>query len=413
MNAGWDIENCQVAGEMSDVRLVREMLGNVHGTIARKGNVFELFDIYIRYDIDEDGFAEDLYVVWDRTSANVVYASYAPVVRRPIELMRYQKRAGLPYGLGILEMLRSYEEEITEVHYHRVLNMLIANSRIWKWRSGQKPDDPYMFPGRSVELDDPNSLAGEQMGDIYTSSPQAEAITVSLAERRVGVNDVSIPRPSQVLGSRTPGITALTLFQSQNRRFTAAFDGVRLGAAGAVRQKLIRIHEQLVEEPAMDGPVHMSLIELLGNEKGRRCIAVLSGIDFIEEMQVEMTASSASINAEADKQNAMLITQLLGGYYERILQLASVLANPTVPPLVKETAEKVAKAASEIIERTLLTFDQVRDPKTFIIELESELDGLNGLDQGGLAGLVGLLGGAGAGSVEGGAPGSEAQPVLG
>jgi hypothetical protein len=109
----------------------------------------------------------------------------------------------------------------------------------------------------------------------------------------------------------------------------------------------------------------------------------------------------------------MLITQLLGGYYERILQLASVLANPTVPPLVKETAEKVAKAASEIIERTLLTFDQVRDPKTFIIELESELDGLNGLDQGGLAGLVGLLGGAGAGSVEGGAPGSEAQPVLG
>ena len=56
---------------------------------------------------------------------------------------------------------------------------------------------------------------------------------------------------------------------------------------------------------------------------------------------------------------------------------------------------KIADAAGEVIDRTIRTFDQVRDPALFIIEVEEEMAAA--AQQGGGAGdlLQGMLGAAG------------------
>lgn len=398
-NRRWDISEVRPAGAGDWVRSQREHLGHQTGgtEIQRKANLYEIWDFYALFDIDEDGIEEDLYVVWDRTAQHVIYVSYNSMVRRPVSKMVYQRRAGLPYGIGVMEMLKPYQEEITETHNHRVLNMLLANSRFWKARDGSVPDNMRIWPGKVQTMSDPEDVQSEVMADVYPSSMQAEAVTISLAERRVGLNESSITRPSQLMSSRTPGITALSFLQQQNKRFTAAFDGMRFATAEAVTQCLARYHERML---AGDAVVAQKIRDAMAQD-AERVLKVLSNPLFLMGMEVELTASSASINAEADKQNSMLLVNILAQYYQRTLELVTVAAQPEAPQAVREVATRIANAVGEVIERTVRQFDTVRDPQTFIVEVDDILDGLPDVEGQALSALSQLMSATGAGGASG------------
>ena len=194
---------------------------------------------------------------------------------------------------------------------------------------------------------------------------------VQLAERRVGVNEVSNPRPAMAMGNRTPATTTLTMMQQVNKRFAPAFDAVREGHAAAVRHGLYRYQEKVL---ARDNRTIQHLINVLGVDDALKVISVLQDEDFDEHINVELTASSTSINKEADRQNSMLLVTILSQYYQRTLELVMIAANPQTPPAIVDVAKKIANSAGEIIDRTIRTFDQVRDPATFIIDLEDNID---------------------------------------
>src|SRR3990167_5902328 len=319
----WKIDAFKPAGGKDFVRTRREDLGHTYTKIARATDLYETITIFCAYDIDGDGIDEDLLVVWDRTSRDIGLVTYNPFDRRPIEPTRYQLRAHLFYGLGVMEMIRPYQDETSEIHNARTLNMLLANCRFWKAREGSVPETMKIWGNKVQMLSDPTDLIAEQMADIYPSAAQAQAITTSLAERRVGVNEMSMPRPSQVLGSRTPGITAMSLLQQVNRRFTPAFDGYRNGTGAAVKQCLYRYQERLL---AGDRAVEEDIMSVMGDEDGRLVIDVLRDDKFDEGMKIELTASSASVNRDADRQNSIMLVNLLAQYYQRTLELVSIAA---------------------------------------------------------------------------------------
>ena len=383
---GWDIDGVQITGAVGWVRSRREALGRTT-SMMHVTPIYETFDVYAYYDIDEDGEWEDILVSWDRTSRRVMKVSYNPFDKRPVERAMYQRRGHLAYGIGVMEMLRMFQEEVTELHNARTANVQIANARIWKARTGQVPPNMTIWPNRVIELDDPDSLKPEQMGDVYPSAAQAEAITISLAERRVGVNEMNMPRPSQVMGSRTPGITALSMLQQINRRFTPAFEGMKTATAGAVIQAMDRYAERIL---AGDAEIEDRIRSVCGEKEGRLVIDLLKMPNYTEHVAVELTASTAQSNREADRQNAIMLVNVLAGYYDRALNLISIASNPQTPPQVAQAAKLIAEKAGEIIERTIRTFDSIRDPKTFIIDIETELDGLE-IAQDGLAGLARMI----------------------
>ena len=219
------------------------------------------------------------------------------------------------------------------------------------------------------------------MGEIYSSSAQDEAIGISLAERRVGVNDMSIPRPSQILGSRTPGITALSMLQKVNQRFTPAFDSLRFALANALKQCMYRYQERLL---AGDIVAEKHIHDILGAEDGALVVQTLKHKDFDRGVSIEMMASNAAVNKESERQNSIMLTNLLATYYQRALELVMLASNPQVPEPVRDTAKKIAESASNIIERTIRTFDEIRDPGAFIIDIAEEIDQTKGLAQDGL-----------------------------
>jgi hypothetical protein len=400
-NLGDDEERIKACGQKDWVRSRRESLSRQYEGIRVKGNIYEIHRFYAYFDIDGDGIDEDLYFVFDRSSKQILYASYNPCDNRPVEVARYQKQEHLFWGLGVLEMVRPFEEGVSDFYNFWVLNSLQANTKDVFAKSGVLPDNWTRWPGKvtTIEGDPSTDVREVQFHSVDASLPQAIAMSISFCERRIGLNDMNTPRPSQVLGSRTPGITAMTLLQQVNKRFTPAFDDIKLCITNSIKQGLYRYQEVLKKNDSRAADYMTHIISVLGPEDGELVIRLLSKANFDSEIEVELTASTASINREADRQNAVILMNILSQYYTKTMELVMVAANPQVPQEVREVAGKIAHATGEIIDRTLRTFDSTRDPAAFVIDVDDELDALNtaAMNQQGLQQLLALMGQIGVG----------------
>lgn len=367
----WNITKFAPCASSDWVRHRRERLSRTTDNLARRNDIFETQHVFAHFDIDGDGIEEDIQFVWDVTSQDIALIRYMPYDCRPVEKMCYQIRPHMAYGVGVMEMVASYQEEMTELHNHQLLNVLLANCRLWKARYGAVRDGTMtIFPNKLIEMANPDDLKGEQLADIYNSLPATQQMVAALAEQRVGLNNLVQPRQSQVFGNRTPGITAMSLLQQVNKRFTPAFDAVRLGTSGAIMQCLYRYSERIRDG---DMEVEQHIKQVCGDTDGALVIDLLSKRDFATNVTVELTASSASINRDADRQNMIMLANLLGQYYEKSLQLMTIASNPQVPKEVRDVAMKISVSSGELIDRVVRTFDQVRDPSTFILSMEGEI----------------------------------------
>jgi len=407
---GWDTEGVVPVGAIGWTRSQRERLGRTTTGHTQISELYEIYEVYGYYDIDGDDVQEDLLWAWDRGSRRLLAVNYNPYDYRPFDAARYQIRSHLFYGLSVMDMIRPYQEEMSEIHNFSTLNMLLANARMWKAKEGAVPETMKVWPGKVVFMQNPDDLQPEPMADIYPSATIAQQMVTSLAERRVGINELSMPRPSAIMGSRTPGITALSMLQQTNRRFTPAFEGIRIAIAGAVRQCLYRYQERLLGH---DTKLADHVRKVLGTDDGNLVLELLMDPEFDEAIAVELTAASVSVNREADRQNALLLVNVLAQYYQRTLELVSIASNPQTPEEVRSVARKIAASAGEIIDRTIRTFDQIRDPELFIVKIDEELDQIGELSQEGMLGLSNIFnqiamsagrGGLEPSEVNGGAP---------
>jgi hypothetical protein len=382
----WNIDLATEAGALDQISQRREAAGRTTSQPKRaQDGLYEIHIVPVLFDIDKDGIREDLWVVFDRTAQKALKISYNPYDNRPFDRCRYQIRTHLFYGMGVPEMLKGFQDEITDNHNERNLNQRLANTRCFKSRFGTVVGGTVrLWANRNLEMMDPNDLMELKLSDEYTSAIQAESVTMALAERRVGLNDLNSPaRPSQMFSSRTPATTSMNMLAQVNKRFTPAFDDLRFATAGSVKQALFRYRERVLMN---DTAVLQKIEDILGAEKAANIVELFRDERFEEMFVAELTAGTASVNRDVDRQNAITLANLLAGYYQKALELVMVASNPQTPPAVKEVATKIATAANEVIERVIRTFDQVRDPHTFIIEIEDTLDKLE-VGQQGLAGL--------------------------
>jgi hypothetical protein len=392
---GWDMTRAMPQAEIDWVRRKHELYGLTYSSNNWR-ELYEILEIYIYDDYNGDGEDLDLMVHFDRSSHQILALDFNRYDERPIVPMRYQIRPHLFYGLGIMEMIRPFQDETSEIHNHRTLNMMIANVRLWIAQHGVFGDSKEIWGNKVIEAADPNAVKGLQLGDVYPSSMQAEAATTALAERRIGMEGSASGERPHTIGTRTPGITALTALQSENKRFTPAFDQMRLGAAEAIRQGLLRQRERLLRG---DSQVERHIVDVLGREDGALVIELLQQPDYDRYVQVEFTAASASVNREADRQNAILIGNLMKGYYSEVMQMiAGVSQSPIAAELIP-IAKDVYQKSTELMDRLLRTFEQMRDPRRFLLALDGQFDSMaaNAQQRQGLGGLAQqmLQGGAG------------------
>lgn len=420
----WNTEHAIPIGNIDWIRSKREALA---GTFTNKAmaELYEVFTIHAYYDYDEDGFDENLLAIFDRTSGTFLWLGYNEQERRPYETCAFQLRAHTLGGMGVVRMLAPLQMEMTESHFDAMVNSKLANMRMWAGPPGLVAEGKNMrvWSGRYLAVPDGQPPQELKLSDVYPSTYRNEATLAALAQQRVG-SDLSVPRPSQVLQSRTPATTALSFLEQGNRRFTPAFDSMRFAYSESVWQCLIRYRERLV---AGDEAAANNIRRVLNEADSRRLIDLLTGDHFEDRVNIETTAASSSVNKEAERQNNLQLFQTLLTYYEKLLALAQVAyapdvqGVPPVPPEVKALAKQIAEAGGEALKRLLRTYDQVRDVSTLVVELDDAIDqSVPAPDPAAMMGLMAMLGGM-PGDMANGALGSpepvalplpEPQPVV-
>jgi len=368
---GWDISKCSPCAGLDWMTNRREHLARTPGDMRRRTDMYECYDIYTRYDIDGDGIDEDLLVAYDLTSQKSMRISYSPYDERPVTKMGYQLRSHQFYSQGVMEMLSPFQFEMTALHNHQIDNVFLSNCRMWASQYGSiQSGTVSIWAGRNLEMADPTTLKELKLSDIYPSLEATQGMVTSLAERRTGANELTQPSQNQTFGNRTPGVTAMSLLQQANRRFTPAFDSVRLGTAGAVRQAVLRYAERV---RAGDFAVEEHLKQRLGQQVSELVIECLKDPGFDKSIAILVTASSQAINKDADRQNAVTLANTLAPYYEKMFQLTAQVVNPATPPELRSAALKIIHSTSELIDRIIRTFEQFKDPETFIVDTSEEI----------------------------------------
>lgn len=365
----WTIDDAAAPDQTSPARSKELMAAGLSGgTLGGDGkNSIVIADTFAFYDIDGDGIDEDIEVIWNMTSGNplkIMYNRFAP--ERPFVLEGYQDRAHIAFGLGVMEMSIPFERMITEIFNNDIWNMMVANTKLYQGPSTAMQEMTEIYPGKFIVNDD-GKIEAMDMGVVTGNASQRVAQVIALARQRVGLQ--SPIAPTRVPG-RTPGITTLTMMQQANRRFTAPFDNMRSGIGNVVLQCLLRLQEQV---RGGNRALVKKLEEILGEEKADLVVALFKDdkVELIDAVDIELTASSVSVNREADRQNmVMLVTQIYQPYLQGMAQLAQVKAQPPFPGADK-VADQAATALNKLMHKIIKTFDQVSDVRSFLIDLDS------------------------------------------
>ena len=127
----------------------------VQSNLQRSNDIYEIHDVYVRYDIDEGWLRRGPPGQLRRDRRPLTAPSLLPYDERPVEKMCYQIRSHMPYGIGVMEMI-SPQNVTTDLHNHQVDNVAMANMRMYKSRYGAiKGGTINIWSGRNLEMANP------------------------------------------------------------------------------------------------------------------------------------------------------------------------------------------------------------------------------------------------------------------
>jgi hypothetical protein len=209
----------------NNIKEMREDIKGIEYHETRRQS-FEVVDAYYKWDINNDGYDEEIvvtflpeYNIW---LAGQYLSVYYPHRRRPFVAGRIIPRTNQFEGIGIPELTAPFQEELSAMFNAKMRKDEFTSTPFGAYRpaSGMKSQIYQIAPGKLIPTDDP----GKDL-NIVTMSPSTIAdlgninLLMNFLERLTGVSDFS----SGTFGSRpnaprTFGATA-AIIQEGNVRY--------------------------------------------------------------------------------------------------------------------------------------------------------------------------------------------------
>jgi len=382
---------------------VHEMLASSKTAgYTREERLNTLYEFNVDWPFGPEGAPTAMLVTFHREIKKIVRVIFNPYGFRNYEKAKFIEREGRLEGFGVAKRLAQLQEGISTIHRQQVDNATVANTRFFLGRKGVVRPGTQIWPARFLTVNDPErDIKALQLGDIYPSMRALEVSELSYAERASGVSDYQLGRESQVAGSRATATGTLALIQEGNRRFDLNVRDLR-DVLSQVGRRVLEINQRFRPRGA---------VYFVEGEDGVWVEQVLSlPAEFsASKLAVELTASTATINREVEKQSLIGLLGVVTNYYQQLMQLGMLVVNPQAPPELKALGVKMAQGAKLLMDRIVQSFD-VKSIDTVVPTLAAEAvnEQLTGAFGGGGAGGQG-----GAGSPPGGGVDPRMAAILG
>ena len=126
---------------------------------TKYGEPYEIWELWLKYDVDDDGEEDDIVVTIHRESGAILRAIYSPIFYgfRPFfDLTGYIREYSLE-GMGLCPVLEKSQEEVDSMHNQRLDRVTAINAPMTITRDGAFPDQDFKrVPGKNwVTQEDP------------------------------------------------------------------------------------------------------------------------------------------------------------------------------------------------------------------------------------------------------------------
>ena len=339
----------------------------------------ELYEVWMRYDVDGDGIEEDLVVIWHQETETILRATYNPYFhgQRPFENVRFLPGFGF-YGIGMAEIDEWAQETMTKLLNAQIDNVMVANTRMYTVPRGMNASND-VFPGKTWAVGPGEQVGEVRLGDIYPSLPTTMTFMLQMAESRVGVSELRQGNISN-LPSRTPAATTLTALQEGKNRHDEVMASMRL-PFGRIGVRVLQLVAQYMQEDPQRWQQYFNAT--LGQTDAALVLEVLAQpvSEIGDTFGVVPTATSSAANKEADKQNFVAVLQLVSQIYPQLVQTAMLIEQAPPGSIAAQTALSAYTGGVELLKRLLERFD-IQNPEQYVPDLQA-------LQQQGAAGLPG------------------------
>lgn len=273
--------------------------------------------------------------------------NFYPSNEEPFELSRFGYTDDGLYGYGLCEMLEHYQEEVSTNHNQRCDNRTLANTSIFRVDPNSKLDAVFsIYPNALVPANE-GELEKIQLGANYASSVEEEMLTISLAKNRAGTDDPGFSGAGGGTVSKKGSLSAMGTFsvmQAGNRRVNINITDSKYTHHKLGRKFLKQYAEfGIGERGAAFGAKEQYLKMALRNVREGKLI-------------LPIRAATASINKELEKQNDMLLTQVMQRHHMGISQILQAINNPSLPPDIQQFLVGWIDSSSLLMGRILRNF---------------------------------------------------------
>jgi hypothetical protein len=340
-----------------------------------------LYEVWCRYDIDGDGIEEDIVVVWNQDYREILRTTFNPYFhgRRPFHVTRYLLGFGF-YGIGMAEIDEWAQATATRLLNAQVDNVLLANTRAFGIPQGANfVPGQTLYPGATVPLGPGERVSEIRLSDIYQSLPATISQVLQFAEMRTAVSEL---RQGNITGlpSRTPATTVLSILREGNKRFDMIMSNFR-DVFSEVGTRLTQLLAQYVR----DDPQRWMLwfTQTIGEQDAMRVMEVLEGsiLQIETSFGMGVTATSAQVNKEIEKQSYIGLMQILSQIGAQILQVAQMIEQTPPGSPSHEAAVALFTGAVELVDQLLQRFD-IQNPDNYMGNLQAIAATLEAQQQG-------------------------------
>jgi hypothetical protein len=312
---------------------------------------WDIWECYINWRYEDEAFAPRMIVTYHEKSDKILRVMYDNFEMEWFVGMRMAHRDDMYHGQGFAETIFPFQEGASSTYNGYRDNQTVANTRVWRVDPDSKLHQGYriypsaMIPGIKDEIE---ALAH---GDVSNINLDELRLLLELAERRSGVSP-----PQQGMGAGAPGkrgiysaMGTLSVIQEGNSRKDLNVSDMRDGHV-----RLFRLFSHQYGTMGRDTRFMEDRLKLFG----RKAELIKQALIMIANRQIGLPcySTTASINKEVEKQNDVMLSQIMARHYQMVSQLLGAMQSVMTPPQVKSYFVQVIIASNLLIKKILRNF---------------------------------------------------------
>lgn len=369
MLPGWDPEALkqilQWEHENHELQRLRREQQSQDEFIPFNNREVTFYEIWLRFDIDDDGVEEDVVVTWHHQSRAIARSMHNPYEhgRRPFVKAIHMPGFGF-YGLGMAEM-----NEWAQLASERILNATVdsatlSNAAMFSFPLGSRiGEDEPLYPGRVFQHAPGERPYVLQMGGTNAGMFQLLTLFSQFSEQRTGVSELRQGNLTN-LPDRVPATATNAALSEGSKRFDMILGNLREGALNEIGVGTL----QNLAQMSKDDPKWKEwAISTLGAADGQAVGELLDmpAEDIPDIMGVHVTATSSQNNKAQERQQLAVLQQTMAATWPQLIQYAQAVAQIAGDPTPLAQAIQAAHTGTIHLSRKLVEAHDIQNPDDY------------------------------------------------